>query len=170
MASSPIVMPPDANIPYEWQNGIDQGRMSIIVPSWSRKDKMSYLVLLDLKTRELVCECKGFELRRDCHHVRGVKWFCAQPMYRRRGVQRTSLEAYFTLTDRQIGDSQRMVLKVITDLGPISDKQIAMVLGWPINTVTPRRGELVEMGRVRYDSEGLDKDTNRTVMLWKAVE
>lgn len=165
-----VLMPLEANIPYEWQVGNDRDRICVVVPSWSRVVKQSYLVMIDKATRKMTCECPGFQQRGDCHHVRGAKWFCAQPMYRRKGVQKTSIDAYFTLTDKQIGDRQRLVLKAITDLGPVSDKQIATVLGWPINTVTPRRGELVEMGRVRYDSEETDKDTNRRVMLWRAVE
>jgi hypothetical protein len=165
-----IVMPSDANIPYEWQVGNDEDRICMVVPSWSRAVKQSYLVMIDKETRQMTCECPGFQQRGDCHHVRGAKWFCAQPMYRRRGVQRTSVEAYFALTDKQIGDRQRIVLKAITELGPISDKQIAMILGWPINTVTPRRGELVEMGRVTCVGEQVDDKTNRREMIWETVK
>lgn len=160
-----IIMPPDANIPYEWQTGIDNGRLNIVVPSWSRTDKMSYLVLLDLKTRELVCECKGFEARGDCHHVRGLRWFCSTPR-RRKGVSRTSLEAYRLLTSEDLGDRQAKVLKAIELLGPISDKQIGTLLGWPINCVTPRRGELEDMGLIRHVGEQLDVHTQRHEMTW----
>ena len=34
-------MPPDANIPYEWQVGSEGQQLVIIVPSWSQVEKTS---------------------------------------------------------------------------------------------------------------------------------
>ena len=56
-------MPTDANIPYEWQVGSERDKLIIIVPSWSQVEKTSYAVFMDKKTRELRCECKGFQMR-----------------------------------------------------------------------------------------------------------
>ena len=165
-----ITMPQDANIPYEWQVGNESGRKVIVVPSWSRTDKDSYAIIIDGITGEMTCECKGFQIRKDCHHVRGAKWFCSQPNFRRKGVQATSLEAYFSMTNETMGEHQRLVFSAIERLEPISDKQIAMVLGWPINTITPRRGELHDMGRIRCVGDQVDHMTNRREMFWETVK
>ena len=168
--SSDVLMPPDANIPYEWQIASEADRILMVVPSWSRKDKLSYLVIIDKETRKMSCECKGFQFTGDCHHIRGAKWFCSQPNFRRGGSQKTSLEAYFAFTNEMLGERQRIVLRAIQELGPVSDKQIAFVLGWPINTVTPRRGELVDMGLVVSSGDQMDLKTNRRELVWNPVE
>lgn len=60
-------------------------------------------------------------------------------------VADTSRRAYETvpLTERQ-----RQVMAAIEELREASDLEISGTLGWPINCVTPRRGELVEIGLV----------------------
>lgn len=60
-------------------------------------------------------------------------------------VARTSLDAYETVN---INDRQADVYECIKKLGACSDLEIANELCWPINRVTPRRGELVEAGLV----------------------
>ncbi len=69
-----------------------------------------------------------------------------------------------------IGRRQRQVLDAITELWRQgwrpSDQDIAAYLGWPINCITPRRGELVDAGCV---IKGGDKraETGRRVSWWK---
>ena len=41
-------------------------------------------------------------------------------------------------------------------------------LGWDINRVTGRVKELRSKGLVKYAGDFIDKETNRTVNLWKA--
>jgi len=160
-------MPPDANIPYEWQVGSERNQLAIVVPSWSQVDKTSYVVFMDKETRELKCECKGFQMRGDCHHVRGLSWFCRKP--RGRGVQRTSLDAYRALTKEALGERQKFVFKALETMGRASDKELSFALGWPINTITPRRGELEEMGLIECSGEQLDEKTERHEMIWSVV-
>ncbi len=162
-------MPPDANIPYEWQEAIDVNRLGIIVPSWSRTDKESYLILMDKKTRELRCECKGFDLRGTCHHVQGLKWFCSHPVFRRKGVTKTSLESFHALTKEMLSDRQQTVFKAIEILETASDREIAHALGWPINCEIPRRSEIEDMGIIRCVGEQFDSTTQRTVMIWSVA-
>lgn len=81
--------------------------------------------------------------------------------------QETSRLAY-NEAKQSINDNQQRVLEVIQKLGECNDKQIAGVLGWPINRVTPRRGELVEFGYVEKVGTQKDKVTNRMVNYWKA--
>lgn len=161
-------MPPDANIPYEWQVGTERNQLAIVVPSWSQSDKTSYLILMDKNTRELRCECKGFQARGDCHHIRGLAWFCKMPR-RRKGIQYTSLEAYQALTKEALGQRQRLVFKALGMMGGASDKELSFALGWPINTITPRRGELEEMGLIECSGEQLDEKTERHEMIWSVV-
>jgi hypothetical protein len=68
-----------------------------------------------------------------------------------------------------IGERQGAVLKAIEMLGPISDKQIGVVLGWPINCITNRRGELEDMGIIECVGEQLDEKTQRHEMVWGVV-
>ena len=46
---------------------------------------------------------------------------------------------------------------------------IAKSLGWDINRVTGRITELVSKGKVITNGTYKDKETNRTVTLWKAI-
>ena len=160
-------MPSDANIPYEWQVGSERDNLIIVVPSWSQTEKTSYAVFMDKKTRELKCECKGFQVRGDCHHIRGLAWFCKKP--RGKGVQRTSIEAYRALTKEALGERQKLVFKALEMMGRASDKELSFALGWPINTITPRRGELEEMGLIECVGEQLDLNTERHEMTWSVV-
>jgi hypothetical protein len=73
--------------------------------------------------------------------------------------------AFHALSDR--AQRQRQVLDVIRRYGPITDKQIAERLGWPINCVTGRRGELVGLGRACR--RGSVSSNNRRVAVWVEV-
>jgi len=162
-------MPLDANIPYEWQVGNEANVQVIVVPSWSQTEKTSYAVFMDKKTRELKCECKGFQVRGDCHHVRGLKWFCSHPIFRGKGPSKTQLESFHALTKESLAESQNIVLKAIEIIGPASDRELATVLGWPINREVPRRSEIEDMGLIRCAGEKLDTQTNRSVMVWSVA-
>lgn len=61
---------------------------------------------------------------------------------------------------------RQVVLLTIRKLGVCSDREIAQHLGWPINRITPRRGELVTQGRVYRAKVDTDPATNRTVNFW----
>ena len=53
---------------------------------------------------------------------------------------------------------------------PACDFQIAKYLLWPINCVTPRRGELVELGFVEKDYEAPGPPVGNTVTYWRILE
>ena len=88
-------------------------------------------------------------------------------MGRAAGPARNSLAAYRSV---DLGRRQRQVLDAIAEMFSQGwrpcDQDIAAYLRWPINTVTPRRGELVEAGHV---IKGGDKEgpTGRRVSWWK---
>jgi hypothetical protein len=68
---------------------------------------------------------------------------------------------------KKMGEHQRKVYATIDFLGQCTDKEIAAVLGWPINSVTPRRGELVSGGYVVSVGISVDMKTGRKVNKWK---
>lgn len=78
-------------------------------------------------------------------------------------VQATSLAAYDSVA---LGARQAEVLAAITELGECTDQQIADRLGWTINRVTPRRGELEEAGLV-IRTAVRPGPTGRKVSVWR---
>jgi len=66
-----------------------------------------------------------------------------------------------------IGDKQLKVFETIKKLGPCTDAQIADFLGWPINRVTPRRGELIDLKMIIADGKRRDQKTKRLVNFWR---
>ena len=64
---------------------------------------------------------------------------------------------------------QKTVYGVIKKLDIPTNRNIAKELGWEINRVTGRVTELVNLGMVTTDGTHKDKQTNRTVTLWKAL-
>jgi hypothetical protein len=83
--------------------------------------------------------------------------------------QSTSGAAYASLGT--IAPHQSKVLQFLRSAGPQSDgynnRQIAQILKWPINCVTPRVLELRELGLVVLAGKRKDTFTGLTVMHWK---
>ena len=64
-------------------------------------------------------------------------------------IQPTSTYAYQRILPK-LGKKQKAVLDLLRAAdGPMTNAEIAAALSWPINTVTPRVGELREMGLVK---------------------
>ncbi len=84
-------------------------------------------------------------------------------------MNQTSIESYEKLfKNNEITQRQLQVLQILRqDLGFGTNRMIAKKLGWDINRVTGRVTELREKGLVIYAGDYLDKETNRTVNLWK---
>jgi len=68
-----------------------------------------------------------------------------------------------------VAKSRNSVYNVIKSLTPATNRNIAKHLGWEINRVTGRVTELVRLGMVAAEGTHKDKQTNRTVTLWKAL-
>jgi hypothetical protein len=64
---------------------------------------------------------------------------------------------------------RQVVLLTIRKLGVCNDRQISEHLGWPINRITPRRGELVDSGQIIRAKRDIDPVTNRTVNWWQVT-
>jgi DNA-binding MarR family transcriptional regulator len=76
----------------------------------------------------------------------------------------TSLKAYQQLT--HLSDKQQTVLVYIHGHPDTTDKEIAQSLGWEINRVTPRRGELENLGLI-VSSGYLVQANKRRAHTWR---
>jgi predicted ArsR family transcriptional regulator len=79
-------------------------------------------------------------------------------------IRDTSREAYNSL-DR-LNEKQKAVLQIIRKHQPCTDQQIAAILQWPINRVTPRRGELEKKG-VIVDAGKTKTSSGRQAHVWR---
>lgn len=66
----------------------------------------------------------------------------------------------------KLGERQTDVLQAIEKYQPVSNRQLANILHWPINSVTGRVKELRDMGFVSNSGTAYDEMTQRTVCLW----
>lgn len=78
-------------------------------------------------------------------------------------VAETSRWAYETVA---LTERQGQVMRAIDTLGECSDTEIAEELGWPINCVTGRRGELVDAGLV-VRARLKEGPSGRLVSVWR---
>ena len=70
---------------------------------------------------------------------------------------------------KNVKGKRKTVYDIIKSKGKVTNRMIAKELGWDINRVTGRVTELVSLGLVNTEETIYDKDTNRTVTLWKAL-
>ena len=67
-----------------------------------------------------------------------------------------------------LSDKQQAVLDCIRQHPHgLSDRDISIILGWPVNRVTPRRNELAEMHKIYTSGNRWDDETRRNVAVWK---
>ena len=83
-------------------------------------------------------------------------------------INNKSVESYKLLhKNNEISKRQIEVLFCLRKLGTATNRMIAKKLKWDINRVTGRVTELRDKRLVEYAGEYEDKETNRTVNLWK---
>jgi len=84
-------------------------------------------------------------------------------------MDQKSIDSYKELVkDNGLTRRQVQVLQILKDeIGMGTNRMIAKKLGWDINRVTGRVKELRSKGLVKYAGDFVDKETNRTVNLWK---
>lgn len=83
-------------------------------------------------------------------------------------ISQTSLLSYGQLKNTK--GKRGAVLKVIMENEPVCNQQIASLLGWEINRVTPRTHELREMMKVEEAGKMVYPPTGKTVMYWRTHE
>lgn len=85
-------------------------------------------------------------------------------------VAQTSLEAYEKL-QTVINERQRQVMKVLNNCScALTNTELALVLGWPINRVTPRVLELRIKGLVVLSCRRPCNVTSSNAMCWITAE
>lgn len=81
--------------------------------------------------------------------------------------QETSGLAYDSIQEN-LGDKQKLVLWAFRSQGDKTNAEMAEFLHWPINTVTPRVGELVK--RRFVEAKGIKMaNTRRKAIVWGAI-
>lgn len=83
-------------------------------------------------------------------------------------LRETSLQAYYGEVLPNLGDKQRLVLSAIVRLQPCTDQQIGKILNIPINSVTPRRGELDKKGLIV--EWGKRQQNGRQALTWVTMK
>jgi DNA-binding MarR family transcriptional regulator len=81
-------------------------------------------------------------------------------------IRQTSLESY-RKCQPTLGKKQAEMLDVFKDTTSCTDRDLAKILGWSINTVTPRRNELAAKGLIVEDGIIFDGETKRKATLWR---
>jgi hypothetical protein len=85
------------------------------------------------------------------------------------GVRQSSLDAFLYMqATNKLNVNQIIILDLFKKLGghPLSNLDVANMLGWSINRVTPRVNELVKMGKLVHTGYKTQLETHRRVMLW----
>jgi len=85
-------------------------------------------------------------------------------------MDQKSIDSYKQLAeDNGLTRRQVQVLQILkNEIGMGTNRMIAKKLGWDINRVTGRVKELRSKGLIKHAGDFEDKETNRTVNLWKA--
>ena len=87
---------------------------------------------------------------------------------RKSGVQSTSIFAYHHEIKPTLSDRQNALYAELAKHPNMTNSELAVALGWPINTVTPRCKELREAGRVVEACRRVCRETGRRVIAWRA--
>jgi hypothetical protein len=83
-------------------------------------------------------------------------------------IRQTQIDSY-RKCQPTLGKKQAEMYAVFTDFkyASFTDRTLAKMLDWTINTVCPRRGELLAKGLIQEAGTTFDEETKRKVMLWK---
>ena len=82
-------------------------------------------------------------------------------------VQQTSLFAYQNEVKPTLGERQKVIYEALKTRDNFTNTELANYLDFPINTVTPRVGELRKLGLVQISEIRMCKVTGRRVISWE---
>ncbi len=80
----------------------------------------------------------------------------------------TSLDAYDSIRD-ELSRRQFQVFEVLGKVGVMSNRQLSVELGLPINQITGRTRELIKAGQIYEYDKVKDLITGRTVIRWAVI-
>ena len=84
-------------------------------------------------------------------------------------IQKTSLQAYDSILSK-LGTKQKIVYDKMIEIGrPVTLNQLAEYLGWPINRLTGRVRELVQL-KVVEESCKVKNEWKREVIAWEPIK
>ena len=83
-------------------------------------------------------------------------------------VAANSIASYLSLDNVELGNRQRLVLEALR-YAPACNRALAKRLRLPVNVITPRVKELRDLGLVTEAWDDIDPETNRPVIVWRAV-
>lgn len=158
-----IIMPENANIPREWISHMDLRYTYISFPS--KTTSKVYTLRLDIRTRELSCQCKGFQFGGVCSHVKIFRWVCKKKPRRTHVV---SLEARISLSEEQIlGDSRKIIDKL--KLESHTSDELERIFDMRHQTVSARLSELHYAGFI--EASGMERPTRsgRNAIVWQVT-
>lgn len=81
-------------------------------------------------------------------------------------IQSTSKQVYFSEVLPTLGDRQKAIYSVLNKHYNLTNKELSSLLGWEINTITPRVNELVKKGFVHEVERRKCKVTGRNSIAW----
>ena len=86
-----------------------------------------------------------------------------------RNMKSTSLQAYYNEIKPNLGEKQKLIYEVIkSNPGGITNTELSLKTGRPINTITPRVNELVKLGHVEEYERRKCTITGRLAIAWSA--
>lgn len=85
----------------------------------------------------------------------------------KRNTQQTSLDSFWHLSERQLGERQRQVLVALAALQKGTNTMISRQSGIPINIITARIFELRQEGKVIEAKRDFCKITKRRAIYWR---
>lgn len=83
-------------------------------------------------------------------------------------MQATSLSAYDSIRS-ELTRRQFQVFEALGKIGVMSNRQLSVELGLPINSVTGRTNELIKAGQIYEYDKVKDIVTGRTVIRWSVI-
>jgi hypothetical protein len=83
----------------------------------------------------------------------------------KRDMNGKSIDAFYTINFTR---NMRIIYDKLRERGPMSSREIAMALGWPINRVTGRVLELRIDELIEFCGEQVNPDSGRRENVWRA--
>ena len=160
-----FILPEGANIPKRWIVEENPAEIKVSVPS-SSQPGVEYIILILKETKQMFCNCKGFQYRQTCRHIPYLIGFVSKKA-KKRGMQDTQLESYHKFTEEELNMKELTVFVVLKARGPSTDRQLAKALDWSINRINGRRNKLVEKNMVEDAGKIWDAETERNVIVWR---